>query len=474
MTTDSNSLDQGSSEGFESAPEASIPMTPLVGTKSSLDTSGALLAGALPMTPLVVGESDDEQKRRMKDISMTPLQLDVIFMALTIASYRASVDHLILGYPSETILRYIYLADIGIFYFIIRELGKAISLCMITNRPSIYFLSFWNLIDLWSTLLLLASVVTLRVHLTVNPEDDTSDVLRSLMSIATGFFSLRVLNFLKGINMQLATFVLAIIHITRDVVWFGVILLALVVAFAQMFFTLLAPAYCTKANDPNLNATDYDIKDYPECVQAEYYLKIYSIFIFQEFDRKEYTTVFSVLLIVLYSFMVVLVLLNVLIAVASDSYEKCLVSGQNLFGRARVQFAAELVSFQNLLRRNSTAPGVYKGWGSRSSAIAGWSRGSVVFFSLCLLVIVIWMIAETVVYLLSPDDVNLFMSMGSVCQCCTLCWHDVFFYQWSRRHCGTPQCPQCNGCRKYSTAIYFLWFHEFTVQGCTPDVGIVG
>ena len=82
---------------------------------------------------------------------------------------------------------------------------------------------------------------------------------------------------------------------------------------------------------------------------------------------------------VVYSFMVVVVLLNVLIALASDSYEKCLVRSQYLFGRARVMLIAELVSFQNLLRRHGEEEvatyGVYSVWCWSDSWANGWSRG---------------------------------------------------------------------------------------------------
>jgi hypothetical protein len=202
-------------------------------------------------------------------------------------------------------------------------------------------------------------------------------------------------------------------QITRDVLWFCVILLTLVVSFAQMFFTLIIPPSCSSGET-----------DVQQCSQSEYYLKVYAILLgdFGTFEREDFDSVFSVFLVVVYSFMVVLVLLNVLIAVASDSYEKCLLRSQSLFGRARVTMIAELVSFQNLLRRNAlpttdvvspTAP-IYKTWWSSDSWAHGWSRGSAVFFSLSSLVVFIWVIGEMAGYLSGPRHGNIFLSMGSV------------------------------------------------------------
>ena len=55
-------------------------------------------------------------------------------------------------------------------------------------------------------------------------------------------------------------------------------------------------------------------------------LKVYAILLgdFGLFNRDSFVSVFSVCLVVLYTFMVVLVLLNVLIAVASDSVRECI------------------------------------------------------------------------------------------------------------------------------------------------------
>jgi hypothetical protein len=63
---------------------------------------------------------------------------------------------------------------------------------------------------------------------------DDLDTLRCLLATTTGLLWLRVLSLLKSINSQLATFVLAIFQITRDIMWFLVILCVLVVSFAQV------------------------------------------------------------------------------------------------------------------------------------------------------------------------------------------------------------------------------------------------
>jgi len=304
----------------------------------------------------------------------------------------------------------------GIFYFIISEIGKFVSLFLLSKHSRNYILSFWNLIDALAVLLAAVSSVTMRWRFHENGiEDDKT--LRVLLAITTGFLWLRVLNFLKAINMQLATFVLAILQITKDIFWFCVIILTLVMAFAQMFFTVLAPPACAAGN---LSDTD------KQCNQNEYLLKVYTILLgdFGDFEREDFVTNFSVILVVFYSFFVTLVLVNVLIAIASDSYEKCLLKSQKLFGRARVMLIAELASFQTLLRKkdqddtssqSSTTEGVvYSKWWTSSGLTTNWNRGSVLSFVLSMFVMICWTFSELFGYLQGERVGSILLSLSSV------------------------------------------------------------
>lgn len=310
-------------------------------------------------------------------------------------------------------LQWIYVANIGIFYFIIREIGKFFSLLSIAKKTRIYYLSFWNLIDFLATALALVSTVSMRWHFAVNDQglEDLS-MLRKLLAVTTGFLWLRVLSLLKAINMQLATFVLAILQITKDITWFCVILLIIVVSFSQMFFTLLAPSTCASTGSDSM-----------ECKQGDYLLRVYTILLgdFGNFELERFQSGFSVFLLVLYSFLVTVVLLNVLIAIASDSYEKCLLRSQHLFGRARIMLVAELVSFQNLLKRTerseegpTISPRVYSAWWTRSALSQNWSRSSVLFFCVSVSVMVAWTLAELLGYSRGERHGNMLFSLASV------------------------------------------------------------
>jgi len=348
-----------------------------------------------------------------KPFAVTVVLCDAVFLAMMIVGFRYAVNSLILGEDVDVILRWIYVANTGIFYFIIREIGKFVSLFLFSKRARIYFLSFWNAIDISAVGLALMSTVLIRYHFTFNDEDlSDMDLLRGLLAVTTGMLWLRVLSLLKAINQQLATFVLAIIQITKDILWFCVITFTLVVSFSQMFFTLLAPSTCSASNTEDM-----------QCKPSEYLLRSYSVLLgdFGLFKRESFSSGFSVFMIVVYTFLVTVVLLNVLIAVASDSYEKCLLRSQNLFGRARVMLVAELVSFQHLLKRSdesssgkASRSGIYSNWWASGPFNQEWSRGSVLFLSLSILVIIGWTIAELVGYANGDREADYIYSLLSV------------------------------------------------------------
>jgi hypothetical protein len=348
-----------------------------------------------------------------RPFAVTVVFCDVIFLSLLIVGFRSAVNQLILGASLTVVLQWIYVANTGIFYFVIREIGKTVSLCVISKRARVYFVSFWNLIDMLATVLALTATISMRYHFTFEERGlEDASILRGLLAVTTGFLWLRVLSLLKAINRQLATFVLAILQITRDIFWFCVILLTMVISFAQIFYTLLAPSTCASGNASTM-----------QCSQTEFLLRAYSVLLgdFGNFKRDDFKTGFSVFLIVFYSFMVTVVLLNVLIAVASDSYEKCLLRSVKLFGRARVMLIAELASFQNLLRKTdqrteglSHSTTIYSQFWSSRPWNHNWSRGSVLFFSLSLLVIVAWIVCEILGYSRGEHHGSIVLSLASI------------------------------------------------------------
>lgn len=79
------------------------------------------------------------------------------------------------------------------------------------------------------------------------------------------------------------------------------------------------------------------------------YLRMYAVLV-GDFEVDDYrTTPFIAVLFILFTLLGVIILLNVLIAIVGDSYEKSRVRSAYLFGRARVGFAAEHAALESFL-----------------------------------------------------------------------------------------------------------------------------
>lgn len=118
------------------------------------------------------------------------------------------------------------------------------------------------------------------------------------------------------------------------------------------------------------------------------------------FDREDFRLI-PLLVFIGFSFLLAIVLLNVLIAIIGDSYERCLLRSRHLFGRSRIVLLAELVALRDLFYEPGEAKSSDKSncylhparsfqWTKRIR----WTKGGFLFgiFSACALVG--WIIAE--------------------------------------------------------------------------------
>lgn len=90
-----------------------------------------------------------------KPFAVSIVLLDSIFLTLLIISFRAACKIFLTGGINGA-LYWIYVANSCTFYFIIRELGKGITIMERTKRARTYFLSFWTLTDILSICLALS------------------------------------------------------------------------------------------------------------------------------------------------------------------------------------------------------------------------------------------------------------------------------------------------------------------------------
>lgn len=149
----------------------------------------------------------------------------------------------------------------------------------------------------------------------------------------------------------------------------------------KVFYTLLIPSQCAEGDNG--------------CRPAEYYLITYSVLLGELDDdlvRGIEDKVFALSLFFGFSFVMAIVMLNILIAVISDSYEKSMLRSTKLFGRARVYQLAEILALQDLFRvrdDNKLSHRFFE-WTSFQ-----WTKGGCVFFILTTFLYVTWIIIET-------------------------------------------------------------------------------
>lgn len=151
----------------------------------------------------------------------------------------------------------------------------------------------------------------------------------------------------------MSTFILALIRIIVDLRYFAIVLTVIILMFADMFriavSTMDNGEFCIeKAKNGEL--IEGPVADFCSTNAYLSYLRVYSLLIGDfELDWYRETTGMTVLFVI-FTVIGVIILLNVLIAVISDSYERAKIKSLLLFGRARVSFVAQNQALESFLR----------------------------------------------------------------------------------------------------------------------------
>ena len=142
---------------------------------------------------------------------------------------------------------------------------------------------------------------------------------------------MKVLGFAKAFSPQIATFVLMLSTIFYDLFSFMAVLFLIIAMFGHAFYLILA------------GVTDIDplqILKFDKLGSTFYSLYL---MLLGKLDKPEaFNTVWASILFFAYSFLVVIILLNVLIAIVGDSYDAVLVKSTELFWISRLELIAEM------------------------------------------------------------------------------------------------------------------------------------
>jgi len=194
-----------------------------------------------------------------------------------------------------------------------------------------FFRDWWNYVEsigmalvLWTTTLLSEELVE-------------STYLPIIFALTIGLLWIKMIGFLKNINMQLSTFILAVVEILKDMRWFLLVMTVVILMFGEMIEILMKTSGTCKVGLDQGERLLSGAEDFCSSLAWDSYVRIYGIIVgdvsLEDFQE---TTAITVLFIIFTLFCVV-VLLNILIAIVNDSYAKSLARSYGLFGKARVE-----------------------------------------------------------------------------------------------------------------------------------------
>ena len=207
----------------------------------------------------------------------------------------------------------------------------------------------WNIVDV-----LVIATTGLACWMATLPER-TGGWLPIVAALACGTLWLKLLAYVKVLNQKFATYVLCLFQIAADIRSFLVILLLVMFAFGTMFYLVSvvpvarderAAARFLRSRDEadgagtSAHAAHFGVGA-PFWTMEETLVTVYRMMI-GDFERDWFGSTFTLLLFLGYTFIVMILMLNILIAVVSDSYDYAVIKSRQLFCRTRLELAAEL------------------------------------------------------------------------------------------------------------------------------------
>jgi Ion transport protein len=287
------------------------------------------------------------------------LMMDFYVIIMTIVSYSYNVvesinrrsSHSSDNDPSIDAIPTLQLLPLylGGAYFTLREIVQIISL--------IYLKSFniW-LYDASNYLNVAFVVVVLFWAIRMDTGTGDKNYFRIGAAISVTALWLKLLAYLRNMLIDFAVFVGGVFYVVRRLAAFLTALCVILIAFAQMFYTIFQQStYCTQ--QPNNDYTDELILDMTRCGanQGHAYCNFWTSFIsvytmlLGEVDESDFKqSNVAMVLFIFFMFLCVILLANVLIAIVTDSYK--VIQDQRaaiVFWTNRLDFIAEMDAIAN-------------------------------------------------------------------------------------------------------------------------------
>mmetsp|Transcript_12589 Transcript_12589/g.19155 ORF Transcript_12589/g.19155 Transcript_12589/m.19155 type:complete len:867 (-) Transcript_12589:550-3150(-) len=260
------------------------------------------------------------------------LMLDGYMLLVIIVCFELSssnhIDERFTGEEGENTFKYIIFILLGGSYFMIRELVQVISLWSLGAVQSWLF-DTTNWLDMC-----LIVLVFYYGSAMINDDIGSDESFRSGVAFTKGILWCAVISFLKSTLVDFAVFVGGVFYVVQRLAAFLLALGVILLAFAQMFLIVYTETGICKL----------DGDEFPHCTFNLSLLKVYTMLMGEIGDETRYeTSRVAQFLYVVFAFLVVILLSNVLIAIVTDSYGIIKNDRANIvFWSNRLDFVAEM------------------------------------------------------------------------------------------------------------------------------------
>jgi hypothetical protein len=218
-------------------------------------------------------------------------------------------------------------------YFTFREVWQMLTMRKMGLLEE-YFSDTWNLIDIAASVFCFIMVLLSLCGEGVR----RSEFFRIAASFTSISIWLKFLGRLSAFNKRLATFVHSLSQIIVDSKEFMVVFVVIVFMFAHVFYLLLGPL----AFDDDIDAVVFTDKWESVLTSVLMSMGVFDRNWFQANEGDGTTTNLLVFYFFAFLFVVFIIMLNVLIAVVSDSYDFATTQAKTLFLVSRFELVAEL------------------------------------------------------------------------------------------------------------------------------------
>jgi hypothetical protein len=226
-------------------------------------------------------------------------------------------------------------------YFTLRVMLQIISHIIGMGNISSYIWKLDNWLDLFNIFFIYYFGC---IMLTAEPLI-SMEVFRTGVAITKGIMWMCVISFLKSTQVEFSVFVSGVFYVVQQLAAFLLALFVILLLFAQMFYIVYAESTMCACTEENAYANPF-----PHCSFLSSLLKVFTMMMGEIGNEMRYSTLpVAQLLYVVFSFLVVILLSNVLIAIVTDSYgviknERAAV----VYWSNRLDFVAEIDQIKNV------------------------------------------------------------------------------------------------------------------------------